>query len=77
MDVMTHEQMWKRYKTLMKDKPSDYKIRCHLCNEVIGEGDPDIEYSKTKSDILTKKATNVTILYVNCGKRYLFVIRRV
>lgn len=49
MDVMTHEQMWKRYKTLMKDKPSDYKIRCHLCNEVIGEGDPDIEYSKTKS----------------------------
>ena len=51
MDVMTHEQMWKRYKTLMKDKPSDYKIRCHLCNEVIGEGDPDIEYSKNKKRI--------------------------
>ena len=45
---MTHEEMWRRYRNIMKKAPSDYVITCPVCNEKISDGDAGVEYVKTK-----------------------------
>ena len=44
MALMDKEQMWKRFKTLTKDR----KVCCEICKEEIYYGEENIEYVKTK-----------------------------
>lgn len=46
--LITHKQMWNRYRSIKKNKPS-LKITCPVCNQEILEDEDDVEYSKTKS----------------------------
>lgn len=46
--IITHKQMWNRFRKMKKDNPS-LEISCPVCNKEIYEGDDGIEYSKTKS----------------------------
>ena len=44
MALMDKEQMWKRFKTLSKDKP----VTCEMCKEEFYYGEDGVEYVKTK-----------------------------
>lgn len=44
MALIKKEQMWKRFKTLAKDKP----VNCEICKKEIYYGEDGVEYVKTK-----------------------------
>lgn len=48
MAIIDKKQMWSRYRSILKAAPAGTIIRCGVCNETISEGEPDIEYVKTK-----------------------------
>lgn len=49
-----HAAMWRRYRAKKKRMQADcstfaeHEIRCNICGKIIEEGDPGIEYCKTK-----------------------------
>lgn len=47
--LITYDQMWRRYKTLKKQREyeKDPEIRCDICGKVIHLNDKDVDYSKT------------------------------
>lgn len=48
MAIIDKEKMWRRYRRILKNAPSGTIIRCGVCNKIISESNPDIEYVKTK-----------------------------
>lgn len=49
MAVIDKKQMWSRFRSILKNTPIAYTIRCGICDEQICEGEANIEYVKTKS----------------------------
>ena len=48
MAVIDKKQMWSRFRSILKNTPIAYTIRCGICDEQICEGEANIEYVKTK-----------------------------
>ncbi len=55
--IITHEQMWARYRYIKRRELSSFKISCPVCGREIKENDEGIEYAKTKrgSDVFVHK----------------------
>lgn len=61
--LITHKQMWNRFRSIMKNQPSDFKICCPICNQEISDGEVGVEYSKTKR-------RTETFIHSNCAKKW-------